>query len=129
MGEQRRILIVDDDESVRRVLSAMLGRTGEFDLIEADCGKSGVMMALKEKPDMMILDVVMPDMNGLEVLKSIKDDPRTCHIAVLMLTGNIDDETMTEAMQSRADVFMNKPVQKRILLEKVAGVMAARGMI
>ena len=114
-----RILIVDDDVGWTDLLKLHLRRDG----LEIESAADAVIAfksIMKQLPDLILLDVEMPYMGGLEVLKALKSDPVTMHRPVIVLTSRTDDGTYTEARKLGADAFLNKPVSKEKLLQEVA---------
>ena len=114
-----RILIVDDDEGMTDLLKLHLRREG-LEIETAADAAIALRSIMKELPDLIILDVEMPYMGGLEVLKVLKSDPLTRHKPVIVLTSRTDDDCHAEAMKLGADAFLNKPVSKEDLLREVA---------
>ena len=119
-----RILIVDDELSIHSYLKNVLGGIFidlEFALDGFEAGKKLVRF----KPDLMILDLFMPNMDGFEVCRNVKSDPATSRIKVLVLTGYGTDENREKAMSSGADAFLDKPSSRKELLECVKGLLSA----
>lgn len=104
-----RILIIDDDPGVREMLSMFLQSKG-YTVSTADRGAAGLTKAQQEYPDLVILDLSMPDMDGLEVCAQLKASPRTRSIPVLILTGRVSTQAQLLAVEYSADHFFNKPV-------------------
>jgi CheY-like chemotaxis protein len=102
-----KILIVDDEETVRRVLGGLLKKEG-YEVIEAEDGKSGVELAKKEDPDVILMDLTMPVMGGLQSCRLLKEDEKTKNIPVLVITTAVG-ENKTEAINAGIDDFVNKP--------------------
>lgn len=113
-----KILVIDDDAHLLKMLSLMLQRAGH-ETITADHGKLGIEMALQEKPDMAIVDVMMPDMSGHEVCKQLRARPSTVELPILILTARSQPVDREAALQSGANDFMSKPVSPNELSEKV----------
>jgi CheY-like chemotaxis protein len=114
-----RILIVDDDEGMTDLLRLHLRRDG-LEIDTASDATVAIRTILNAVPDLIVLDVDMPYMGGLEVLKALKGDESTRHKPVIMLTARKDDDTFTEAKKLGADAFLTKPVQKERLLQEIA---------
>lgn len=116
------ILLVDDNDVTREVLRVVLRSEGYHVVGEATDGGSGLEMALKLKPNIILLDVVMPKVSGLEILPRLKElvpDSR-----VLLVTGNKDQETVTEAVRAGIHGFILKPFNAQKILDTVAGIVA-----
>ena len=118
-----KILVVDDDESMTDLLRMHLRRDGLEIEIAADAAIA-LRCILAQAPDLIILDIDMPYMGGLEVLKALKSDPASSRKPVIMLTSHTDDETFSEAKKLGADAFLNKPVKKEQVLGEVAMCLA-----
>jgi len=90
MANNRRVLVVDDERHIVRLIQVNLEREG-YQVLTAFDGKDGLQKAKTERPDLVVLDVMMPYMDGFEVLKSMKADPVTAEIPVIMLTAKAQD--------------------------------------
>jgi pilus assembly protein CpaE len=117
-----RILIVDDDADFYFLLETVLGRRG-YEMIQAKDGIEALAMIKTEKPDAVIMDKVMPGMNGFEVARRIKSDPRTTHVPILIVSGaaNLDDKL--EAFNAGADDYLTKPFEIDELAARVAAML------
>lgn len=114
-----RILIVDDDQGMTDLLKIHLKREGMIIEAAADAAIA-LRSIIKNPPDLIILDIEMPYMGGLEVLKALKSDPATGKLPVIVLTSRTDEECFSEAKSLGADAFLNKPVSKENLLGEVS---------
>jgi len=90
-GKKKKILIVEDDQTIGNMYKTGLTNYG-YDVVLADDGEKGVSLAKSEKPDIILLDIIMPRVDGFAALSSLKEDPKTKHIPVLMLTNLGQDE-------------------------------------
>jgi excisionase family DNA binding protein len=117
-SQKNKILIVDDDPGIQKLLSKMLSYNGYQIELASDGFEAGIK-TIQFKPDLMILDLIMPGMDGFEVCKHIKGNPSTSHIKVLAYTGYDTKENRDRILQAGADGFMAKPVSKDTLLNKV----------
>lgn len=115
VGTKIRVVIVDDYDMTRTLLGIIL-RGGQFEVVgEASDGKAGVEVCLRLKPDLVLLDVVMPIMNGLEALEAIHEQlPETL---VLMVTANDEDDVVKKAMQKGAAGYIVKPFNTASVLD------------
>jgi len=111
----RVILIVDDDEEMRLVLRRVLDPLGE--IVEASNGKDGLRLLADAKPDLMVLDVTMPGMDGLEVLKAARAVAPL--LPVVMLTGGSDISTAKTALDDGASAYMTKPFESEVLCAEI----------
>ncbi|MEZ0238240.1 MAG: response regulator [Methylophilaceae bacterium] len=118
-----RILIVDDDARNVRVLEAMLHADGHATLTAGN-GLQALQIATRETPDMILLDVMMPDMNGFEVVEKLKGHAATRNIPIVMITALDDRESRLYALQAGADEFISKPVDRTELSARVKSILA-----
>ena len=112
---QKTILVVDDSAMVRRIVGQILRECG-YRPIVADNGKRGYETAKKEQPDLVIMDIEMPEMDGFEATTRIKSDPDTAHIPVLFFTSLGREEDIRRAEEAGGQGFLNKPISKEDLL-------------
>jgi CheY-like chemotaxis protein len=115
-----KILVIDDDPRILEVINRCL-TAKKHDVVTATSGEEGLKIATKgwKQPDLIILDIQMGGMNGLEVLQKIKGNEKTLAIPVLMLTGLSDKATMDTAMHGYALQFLTKPIGMAELAESV----------
>ena len=108
MNEQMNVLVVEDEPHIRRVLEYNLRLDG-FNVYLAEDGAAGLKLAIEKLPDVILLDWLMPLMNGLQVLKELKKDSATKHIPVFMLTAKGMLSDVTQAIDTGADDYITKP--------------------
>jgi len=118
------ILIVEDNNEMRYLLSTIL--INHYRLIEAENGEIGLMMARKHVPDVIISDIMMPVMDGRELLRQLRACDETSHIPVIMLTAVSDDESKIESMRTGAESYIVKPFNSEILKARVANLLEER---
>lgn len=111
----KKILLVDDSATSRLTSRWMIGDESNYQLISASDGKEGLEMALAEKPDLILMDVVMPRMSGLEACRALKGAETTKKIPVILLTTRGEKATMQDAYQSGCNEFLIKPVDEKRL--------------
>ena len=117
---QYKIQIVEDEEDVRELLSEIFGDLGDYRILCARDGEEALRIARAHNPDIILLDIQLPKMNGHEVCKSVKSDPAmSCHTKVLMLSGMAQNSERQKAQQAGADAYMTKPFSSITLVEKV----------
>ncbi len=113
-----KILVCDDERHIVRLIQVNLERQG-WQVITAYDGKEGLEKVLSEKPDLMVLDVMMPYMDGFEVLKSLRKDPATEKLPVIMLTAKAQDKDVFEGYHYGADMYLTKPFNPKELVSFV----------
>ena len=121
------VLVVDDDPAVRRILLLQLGQLG-YHALEAGRGREALQILDKRPVDAVLLDVVMPDINGIDVLLHIKADERTEHIPVLVMTGLADQEMRLTALASGAEELLSKPVDRLELGSRLRNVLKVKAL-
>ena len=126
MPEKKQILLIDDAEEFRNLLKKGLELVGNFEVSIAANGQEGIRMARRQRPHLILLDICMPGINGLEVLKKLKEDENTLEIPVIMLTAII--ETIKEERARLYDEFyLEKPVELSVLKTKIEEVLKRLG--
>lgn len=116
------ILIVDDEQNNITLLETLLQMQG-YTTISAKSGLEALRMAATDKPDLILLDVVMPDMDGFETVAKLKANPETHHVPVIMITALDDRETKTKALQAGAEEFLSKPINHTDLTIRVRNLL------
>lgn len=116
--DKPRILVVDDDPLMRRIVTQSLDRTA-YELTEAESGASGIQAALDEHPDLILLDVMMPEMDGFEVIRRLRSHPITQGIPIILLTALGEMSEKVYGMQLGADDYITKPFDPRELRARV----------
>src|SRR4051812_27625373 len=109
------VIAIDDDPFIRELLALHLRQAGCQVRCEADPA-NGIRAILQSAPDLVLLDVDMPYINGIEVLKALKGDEQSRHFPVVMLTGHTDDDTWLRATQAGANAYITKPIERDELL-------------
>ena len=123
--DRNRILAIEDDEGVCRLLRHSLARE-DFDLKIVTSGEAGLNHALTFCPDLILLDIGLPDIDGLEVCRRLKSDPETRHLPIIILTGNNKESDVVNGLEIGADDYIIKPVRPRILTARVRAVLRRR---
>ncbi|MBL9216513.1 MAG: response regulator transcription factor [Opitutaceae bacterium] len=113
-----KILVIDDDAKMRHQIAALLAADG-YATVEARNGREGVALAGKEKPDLVLCDITMPEMNGHRVLETLRAEPATAHLPFVFLTGWGEREDLRTGMNLGADDYLVKPVEPEELLTAV----------
>ena len=114
----RRIAVIDDDPNMRDMLRIHLSAIGLAVETFVDAS-TGIRSILENPPDLLVLDLLLPDLGGLEVLQAVKGDAATKHVRVVVLTSRTDDETFAQAKRLGADAFLTKPIKREELIEGV----------
>jgi len=115
----KKILIVDDEETILQLLSTIFGFLEDYEILCARDGEEALRIARKHNPDIILLDIQIPKINGNEVCRSVKADPATSNTKVLMLTGMVQDSDLQKAQEAGADDCMTKPFSAKAIVEKV----------
>ena len=118
MSKQISILVIDDDRMIRQVLQNALSR-GNFMVHTAEDGPSGIAFALQEDIDVILLDWMMPDMDGMEVLMRLKRDEKTRQLPVFMLTSKSEKDDIDQAISAGIDDYIVKPFNAADVAEMV----------
>lgn len=127
MDGKKTILIVEDNSDFRQLLNKHL--SNYYNTLEASNGEQGYEICLQKHPDLVITDMMMPVMNGIEMCNKIKNNIETSHIVVILLTAKIDEETRYESYLANADSYIAKPVDVRTLYARVESLLAQREKI
>ena len=124
-GTPSRVLVVDDDPEIRRLITQFLLRLGGYDTGTADNGFTAGLEVARFRPDVVIMDVAMPHMDGLEACRRIKSDPQTRATRVLVLSAHSETSYRERATDCGVDGWLRKPVRLKELAERIADLAAA----
>ncbi|MCM8787615.1 MAG: response regulator [Candidatus Omnitrophica bacterium] len=113
-----KILVIDDEENICKLLNAFLEKKG-YIVITAKSGKEGLKIAYKHKPDLILLDINMPRIDGFKVLKKLKSNVKTMSIPVIMLTGRGDEESKIKAAAFYSEYYITKPFDLEEIANKI----------
>ncbi len=119
----KTILIVDDEMPTRTLFRIMLQGAG-YDTIEAEDGAEALTIIAQEKPDVVLLDVMMPNMDGFAVCKALRADKNTANLPILMFSADTSSTTSVKGMEAGASMFLTKPVPRPKLLQILENVFA-----
>jgi DNA-binding response OmpR family regulator len=118
-----KVLVVDDERQIRDLLGEFLEREG-YEVFLASAGEEAIELAERKIPHAILLDVKMPGIDGIEVCKRLKAEPKTQFIPVIMITGYVDNKMV--AIESGADDFVNKPIDLVELAVRVKSILRVR---
>lgn len=119
---QKQILVVDDEEGILELISFNLTKEG-YDVICTPTGEKALDVIGTERPDLVVLDLMLPGINGLEVAKTLKNDPGTRDIPIVMLTAKGEEADIVAGLELGADDYVTKPFSPRILAARVKAVL------
>lgn len=122
----KKILIIDDEEDFCYFAKKNLEAISNYEIITANKGKKGIQIARKEKPDLILLDIMMPGIDGFEVLKRLKGNEKTQRIPVIMFTAKDEDEAKIKASGLYCEDYIVKPVENVVLRAKIHKVLDLR---
>ena len=122
-----RALIVEDNPDLCRHLEQVLG--SDFRCQSANDGRTGLELAIETVPDVIICDVMLPKLNGFEVVRQLKQDDRTCHIPMILLTARADEESRLSGLRTLADDYVTKPFSEAELHQRVDRLLAIREIL
>jgi twitching motility two-component system response regulator PilG len=122
MMKKNRILVVEDEESLLKLESILLSSKG-YNVTGVMDGNAAVKEVFANKPDLVILDIMLPELDGFEVCKCIKENPETKHIPVVMLTAKKNSQDFARGMQVGADAYITKPFKSAKVIETIQGLL------
>jgi two-component system alkaline phosphatase synthesis response regulator PhoP len=117
-----KILVVDDEPDILEFLSYNLEKEG-FQVITAENGRQGVEKAKKEQPDIILLDVMMPEMDGIEACRTLREMPQFEHTIIAFLTARTEDYSQIAGFETGADDYISKPVKPRVLVSRLRALL------
>jgi two-component system alkaline phosphatase synthesis response regulator PhoP len=117
-----KVLIVDDEQDVLEFLSYNLSKEG-FEVFKADNGKIGVEIAKKENPDIILLDVMMPEMDGIETCRTLRELPQFENTIIAFLTARTEDYSQIAGFETGADDYISKPIKPRVLISRLRALL------
>lgn len=115
---KKRLLLVDDEEDLVEMMKFRLEASG-YEVLTANDGQAALEAARREKPDLIILDVMLPKMDGYKVCSLLKNDTRYARIPIMMFTAKAMDGDMKLGQEVCADAYLTKPFEPKVLLEKI----------
>jgi two-component system phosphate regulon response regulator PhoB len=121
-----RILVVDDEEDLLELISFNLKKEG-YRVTTAATGEAAIQNAKAQLPDLIVLDLMLPKVDGLNVCKALKADPTTTHIPIVMLTAKSEEADVVSGLELGADDYVTKPFSPRVLVARLRSVLRRRG--
>jgi two-component system, cell cycle response regulator DivK len=115
---RKRILVVEDQEDNRRILRDLLN-SADYEIIEADNGETALMAAATERPDLILMDIQLPKLDGYEATRRLKADPALKHIPIIVVTSYALSGDEDKARAAGCDAYVGKPFSPRALLAKI----------
>jgi two-component system, OmpR family, alkaline phosphatase synthesis response regulator PhoP len=122
MNTDHKILLVDDEPDILEFLSYNLKKEG-YNVFTANNGKEAIIVAKKENPDLIILDVMMPDMDGIETCREIRALPGLKDVMIAFLTARNEDYSQIAGFEVGADDYINKPIKPRVLISRITALL------
>lgn len=116
------ILIIDDEEDIQELLTYNLVKEG-FNVFTASNGKDGIALAKEKKPTLVILDVMMPEMDGIEVCEQLRADNSTKNIRICFLTARNEDYSQIAGLDAGADDYVSKPIKPKVLISRIKAIL------
>ncbi len=126
MNSKYKILLVDDEPDILEFLSYNLKKEG-YDVFTAGNGKEGLAIAKAESPHLIILDVMMPDMDGIETCREIREIPGLKNVMIAFLTARNEDYSQIAGFDVGADDYINKPIKPRVLISRIKALLKRSG--
>jgi DNA-binding response OmpR family regulator len=119
------VLVADDDEDIRSLVVYRLERSG-YDVIAAPDGDAALELALEKRPDLAVLDVMMPKLNGYEVTRAIREHEPTSRMPVILLTARVQEADVARGFEAGADDYIKKPFSPQELRARVQAILGRR---
>jgi CheY-like chemotaxis protein len=126
--KQKCILVIDDEPDIRDIAKLSIQITRQWDTLIAINGSEGVAIARDQQPDVILLDVIMPEFDGLATLKVLKSEPTTAHIPVILLTATAKLAMQDDFLQAGAQGIITKPFDPGTLAEQIETLLAWRSV-
>ena len=122
MSTEQKILLVDDEQDILEFLSYNLKKEG-YSVFTANNGKEAITVAKKVRPDLIILDVMMPDMDGIETCRGLREIPELKNVMIAFLTARNEDYSQIAGFDVGADDYINKPIKPRVLISRIKALL------
>lgn len=122
MSKNQTILVVDDEQDILDFIEYNLKQDG-FDVLKAEDGLEGMEMAREYRPNLILLDIMMPKMDGLEVVEQIRNDQKLKQVPIIFLTARGDEQTEVEGLDKGGDDYITKPISTKKLISRIKAVL------
>ncbi len=119
---KEKVLVVEDEEDVLELVRYNLDKEG-YQVVTAITGEEGVKVARKELPDLVLLDLMLPGLDGLDVCRILKNDPTTAHLPIVMLTAKGEEADIVTGLELGADDYITKPFSPRVMMARVKAAL------
>lgn len=120
---KRKILIVDDDEELTELIVEVLDRDGRFEVKSVNNGFDAGMMVRDYRPDLIVLDVMLPDINGREVCQRVRNEKSMDDVKIICISGMVEEDKIDELKDAGADDFMHKPFEVEKLIDRICQLL------
>lgn len=124
-SERALVLVADDDDDIRQLVTFRLERAG-YEIVGAKDGEEALSIAIERRPDLAVLDVMMPKLTGYDVTQHLRSDERTKHIPVILLTARVQDADVARGFAVGADDYLKKPFSPQELRARVQAILGRR---
>ena len=125
---KRKALVVDDDEELVELIRDVLESDGRFEVRVANNGFSAGMMVKEYHPDIVVLDVMLPDINGQQVCQRVRSDPALDDVKIICISGMVEQDKVTELREAGANEFLQKPFEIEVLVERMCQLLDVEPM-
>jgi two-component system alkaline phosphatase synthesis response regulator PhoP len=122
---KQRVLVVEDEEDIAELVQYNLNKE-RYEVLVASSGEAGLDMARRERPDLILLDIMLPGMDGLEVCRALHADPETAQIPIVMVTAKGEEADIVTGLELGADDYVTKPFSPKVLIARLRSVLRRR---
>ncbi len=120
MNQLEKIVIIEDDATIRTILTMALKKAGFVNVSAASRGDDGLILVRREVPDLILLDLMLPGLDGIEICRRIRADKSLASVRIIMLTARVDDKDIVKGLDAGADDYVTKPFSVDVLLARVS---------